>query len=71
MVIIKETSSIRCSKCGCVFEFDNSDVKEKTKTIREDVGIIIPIYRNVNYKIRYVNCPVCGYPKEIWSKSEN
>ena len=70
MVIIKETSSIRCSKCGCVFKFDNSYVKEKTKTIREDVGIIIPIYRNVNYKIRYVNCPVCGYPKEIWSESE-
>ena len=38
MVIIKETSSIRCSKCGCVFEFDNSDIIEKTKTIREDGG---------------------------------
>lgn len=70
MVTIKEVPSRRCSKCGCVFEFDNSDVKEKTKTMREDVGIIIPIYRNMNYKIRYVNCPVCGYEWEIWSKSE-
>ena len=70
MVIIKETSSMTCHKCGCVFEFDNSDIKETIKSIREDVGIIIPIYRNVNYKIRYVNCPVCGYGREIWSKSE-
>lgn len=72
MITIKETPTIRCIKCGCVFEFDISDIKESTKTIREDVGTIIPIYKNIKYEIRYVDCPVCGYEIEIWSvQNEN
>lgn len=70
MATIKEVPSRRCSKCGCVFEFDNSDVKEKTKTIREDVGTILPIYKNITYTIGYVKCPICGCEIEIWSQSE-
>ena len=70
MVTIKDLPSRRCSKCGCVFEFDNSDVKEKTKTMREDVGTILPIYKNITYTIGYVKCPICGYEVDIWSKSE-
>lgn len=70
MVTIKEIPSKRCGKCGCVFEFDNSDVKEKTETMKEDVGTILPKYKNITYTIGYVKCPICGYEVEIWCKSK-
>lgn len=69
-MIIKEIPSKHCDQCGCVFEFDNSDAKEKTKVHREDVGIILPTFKNVTYTIGYVKCPICGYEIEIWGESK-
>ena len=43
MMIIKNPDRITCCKCGCIFEFGQSDVKKITKVHREDVGIILPI----------------------------
>lgn len=69
MRIIKNPNRITCDKCGCIFEFEKSDVKEITKAHREDVGIIFPIYKTVKYHIKYVECPMCGYQHEISVRS--
>lgn len=69
MMIIKTPNHITCDKCGCIFEFEKSDVKEVTKSHREDVGIILPIYRTVKYHITYVECPTCGHQHEIAARS--
>lgn len=69
MRIIKNPNRITCDKCGCIFEFKKSDVNEITKVHREDVGIILPIYRTVKYHITYVECPTCGHQYEIAVRS--
>lgn len=70
MAVVKDIPCFRCSRCFSTFEFDKSDVKEIKEAIRENVGTILPIYREVNYKIRYVECPVCGYKCEIYREEE-
>lgn len=63
--IINKPERITCNKCGCVFEFDNSDVKESMKIHLVDIGIILPKYESIKYCIKYVNCPICRYSHEI------
>lgn len=69
MRIIKSPNRVTCDKCGCIFEFGQSDVNEITKVHREDVGIIFPIYKTVKYHVTYVECPICGYQHEIAVRS--
>lgn len=69
MRIIKNPDRITCCKCGCIFEFNQSDVEEEIKVHREDVGIILPKYRTVKYHITYVECPTCGHQHEIAVRS--
>ncbi len=69
MKIIRNSNHITCDKCGCVFEFDKSDIRKTTKAHREDIGIILPCYKIVKYHITYVECPICGHQHEISARS--
>lgn len=60
MITKKEIPTIRCIKCGCVYEFDVSNIKKVTKTIREDVGAIIPRNKNINDRKLH------GIKEDIW-----
>jgi hypothetical protein len=61
MKIIEQNNRIEC-KCGCVFEYDENDVKEENRVI----GRII--LQDEMYCISYVKCPVCGKKHRLFSE---
>ena len=63
---IVEKKDIVCKACRCRFKFGRRDVEIGTTKQREDVGIIIPIYRKTSYRIAYVKCPVCDYKNILY-----
>lgn len=68
MTIIKEIPSMRCGECGCVFEFDSGDVKDKTYFMRKEIFSFLPIFKKILYKSKYVICPVCWKEIELWNE---
>lgn len=66
MKIIKRGNVTKiCTKCGCEFQYEKDDIKKEVMSRREDVGIIFPCYRTVNYELSIVKCPQCGSKIEV------
>ena len=65
MRIIKLNNRVECN-CGCVFEYDKSDIKIKRfSEIRNQL-----LFTRDYYKISYVCCPQCERTIELHMSHE-
>ena len=61
MEIIKKgntVTQVTCSKCGCVFQYCEKDIKEVGHYVEID-GI------NEYFEHKYIHCPECNYQQFI------
>ena len=58
-IIEKGNKTVKCTRCGCVMEYDLNDIKRRSTVVKrsEFFGL------SELWRIEYINCPQCG--KEI------
>lgn len=54
-IIEKGNKRVTCGRCGCIMEFDSSDIKSEIKSYIS--GVIFRTFED--WKIEYINCPQC------------
>lgn len=57
MKILHKGGPLFCTCCGCVFEFEEEDIKVKEEV--ENILDLKIIHIEDRYKIKYVECPQC------------
>lgn len=56
MKIIEKTNRVKCDYCGCVMEYESSDIHKRETSIMRCQLFFIRDY----YELRYIECPQCG-----------
>lgn len=66
MKIIKHGSTQKtCKRCGCIFEYDKSDISTREVRLEFDYGFMYPSYIKETWIIKEVKCPDCEKAIEI------
>lgn len=60
MKIIERNNRVQC-KCGCVMEYEQSDIRKREWS---DIRSYLLFTRDY-YEIKYIKCPICGAEIEI------
>ena len=66
MKIIETNNIVKC-KCGCVMEYEKSDIKTKRISKVRNKLLLTMDY----YKVMYIECPQCNGEVEINSVRED
>lgn len=53
----KENRRVTCQKCGCIYEYEDSDIVVLQDTFLSFLGL--------GASVRYVECPECGTPFNV------
>ena len=65
MKVIKEgylppKNRVECEKCGCIYDYEPSDLIEETCIRKEVDGTLYMIEWEIEANITTVKCPTCG-----------
>lgn len=63
-IIKKGNKVVECKRCGCVMEFDSSDIKSEIRSITTSEFL----RTSEQWEIEYIHCPICNQEIEVGHK---